>query len=48
MHVLSQEGSQRKVFCNKQKDAKYKEKKRASINEEIYYDELFFGDDTLA
>ena len=41
-------GHKEKVFCNKQRDEKYKEKKRASINEEIYYDELFFGDDTLA
>ena len=47
MHVLSQEGPQRKV-CWKKKYDKEKEEEKANVSEEMYHDKIFFGNDALA
>ena len=47
MHVL-QEGWQRNGFFGRRKNEKEIEKKNVDVSEEIYHDEPFFGDDTIA
>ena len=46
MRILSQEGSQRKFLL--EEDDEEKEKYKSNSTEDIYHDELFFGDDTFA
>ena len=41
-------GHKEKLFWEKQKDDENKEKDRDNATEEIYCDELFFGDDAVA
>ena len=45
MHILSQKGSRSKGLLEEKKYDKYKEKEKDNVTEDIYYEELFFGND---